>query len=44
MNHGCLSDVWLITWSMITFSPSRCASVIILSKSSSVPNIGSTSQ
>ena len=43
MNHGCWSEEWEITWSIMTLRPSRCASVIMASKSASEPNIGSTS-
>ena len=43
-NHGCLSEEWLITWSMMTLSPSACAFSSSRSKSARVPNSGSTSR
>ena len=44
MNHGCWSDVWFGTRSRITFRLLAWAAATSVSKSSSVPNIGSTSR
>ena len=43
-NHGCSSEVWLMTTSIISFMSRRCSSAISSSRSASVPNTGSTSQ
>ncbi len=43
-NHGCSAEVWLGTQSTITRMPRRWASASTRSKSSRVPNTGSTSQ
>ena len=43
-NHGCWSEVWFGTQSTITRMPRPWASVRRRSKSSRVPNRGSTSQ
>ncbi|MNL77801.1 hypothetical protein D3C87_2040570 [compost metagenome] len=40
-NQACLSEEWLITWSMITLRPSEWALCTRWSKSSSVPKLGS---
>jgi hypothetical protein len=42
-NHGCSSDVWLTTRSMISRMPRPCTSSSRPSKVSSVPNVGSMS-
>ena len=43
-NHGCWSDPWLGTMSMMILIPSSCASAMSASASASVPNTGSMSR
>ena len=43
-NHGCRSEVWFGTKSSTTLMPCSCAAATSASKSSSVPNEGSTAQ
>src|SRR4249919_4379305 len=44
VNQSCSIEVWLSTWSIITRRPSACALASRRSKSSSVPNNGSTAR
>ena len=44
LNQACSFELWLSTWSIITFRPSEWALASSRSKSARVPNRGSTAQ